>query len=161
MKNYKKKNIKNKNIRKNNLINNKVLKRNNNSIIKTNNKIINSKSNINSLTGINHISTNYSGNISSSKLNKNINGDIIKINNNNGKDKDNNNQLAVQSTNEYYLIKDKNELIFQTTIQTLSDSKILDLANDYISEDDSLESYRKKSVIYSKKHLDNEMKNKL
>ena len=156
-----KKNIKNKNIRKNNLINNKVLKRNNNSIIKTNNKIINSKSNINSLTGINHISTNYSGNISSSKLNKNINGDIIKINNNNGKDKDNNNQLAVQSTNEYYLIKDKNELIFQTTIQTLSDSKILDLANDYISEDDSLESYRKKSVIYSKKHLDNEMKNKL
>ena len=68
-----------------------------------------------------------------------------------------NNLLEVQSTNQYFIVNDKkNELnneglIFQTTIQTLSDSKIFDLAKEYMSEDDSLDSYIKKNNINSNK----------
>ena len=64
--------------------------------------------------------------------------------------------FEMQSINEYSIINDSvnldNEnLNLQTTLQTLNDSKILDLANNYISEDDSLEGYKRKAGIYEKK----------
>ena len=112
------------------------------------------------LTGNNHISTNYSGNNSIyNNLNKNLNADVIKKINKNWKQKDNKNKLEMQSIREYYTLKEKKDnlknefLIFETTIQTLSDSKILDLAEDYMSKDNSLDSYMKKSVLYNKNHL--------
>ena len=117
-----------KNIRKKNLKNYKIINRNNNNNneIKTNNKIISSKSNLNSFSGNNLISTNYSGKNSAYKLNNKMNGDINKDiykKNNNRKEENIFNHLAVQSINQYNILKDNNEnLILQTTIQTLNDS---------------------------------------
>ena len=145
-----------KNDRKKNLLNSKIINRNNNRK-DINNNTVRTQNNINSLTGNNHISTNYTG--SYSIHTNNINGDINKNINKNSIEKNNRNKLEMQSINEYYILNNNNEglknegLIFQTTIQTLSDSKIFDLANDCMSKDDSLESYRKKSVIYNKKHV--------
>ena len=74
-----------------------------------------------------------------------------------------NNLLEVQSTNQYFIVNDKqNELnneglIFQTTIQTLSDSKIFDLDKEYMSEDDSLDSYIKKNNINNNKQYRNDI----
>ena len=68
----------------------------------------------------------------------------------NGIEKKNN--FEIQSINEYSIINDSDNLAnenlnIQTTLQTLNDSKILDLANNYISEDDSLERYKRKVGI--------------
>ena len=126
--------------------NNKIINRNNNRI-KPNNNTLRTKSNINSLTGNNHMSTNYSGSNSLYNINNIKNGVKMNVNK----------LLEVQSTNQYFIVNDKkNELnneglIFQTTIQTLSDSKIFDLAKEYMSEDDSLDSYIKKNNINSNK----------
>jgi len=62
------------------------------------------------------------------------------------------NNFEMQSINEYSIINDSDNLAnenlnIQTTLQTLNDSKILDLANNYISEDDSLERYKRKVGI--------------
>ena len=148
----------NKNNRKKNSYNNEISNRNNN-IINSNNNL-KFKSNIMTLTGNNHISTNYSGNNSIyNNLNKNLNADVIKKRNKNWKQKDDKNKLEMQSIREYYTLKEKKDnlknefLIFETTIQTLSDSKILDLAEDYMSKDNSLDSYVKKSVLYNKNHI--------
>lgn len=152
--------------RRKNTINNKIITNRNDNKIKTNTNSIKSKSNINSLSVNNHISTNYSGSNSKNNIKNNINnngknninGYISKKNGNNGKkkDKDKISQLKIQSTNEYFILNDKKEdFNFHTTIQTLSDSKILDLANDYMSEDNSLESYKKTGIIYNKKHKGN------
>ena len=75
----------------------------------------------------------------------------------NGIEKKNN--FEMQSINEYSIINDSinlgNEILnIQTTLQTLNDSKILDLANNYISEDDSLEGYKRRVGIYEKKFID-------
>ena len=126
--------------------NNEVYKRNNNKI----------NQNINTPKRNNHKSTSYSDNNSS--ICNNLNHDIIKKDEKNGKEKNNKNQLEMQSTNEYYILNEnnynlKNDLIFQTTIQTLNDSEIFNLANDYMSIDNSLDSYKKKSVIYNKNHI--------
>jgi hypothetical protein len=64
--------------------------------------------------------------------------------------------FEVQNINEYSIINDSNNLDneilnIQTTLQTLTDSKIYDLANNYISDDDSLEGYKRKVGIYEKK----------
>jgi hypothetical protein len=126
--------------------NNKIINRNNNRI-KPNNNTIRTKSNINSLTGNKNMSTNYSGSNSLYNINNIKNCEKMNINK----------LLEVQSTNQYFIVNNKkNELnneglIFQTTIQTLSDSKIFDLAKGYMSEDDSLDSYIKKNNINSNK----------
>ena len=83
---------------------------------------------------------------------------------NGNKEKDKNgiekkNNFEMQSINEYSIINDSNildnEILnIQTTLQTLNDSKILDLANNYISEDDSLEGYKRRVGIYEKKFID-------
>ena len=83
---------------------------------------------------------------------------------NGNKEKDKNgiekkNNFEMQSINEYSIINDSNildnEIVnIQTTLQTLNDSKILDLANNYISEDDSLEVYKRRVGIYEKKFID-------
>ena len=139
--------------------NNKIINRNNNRIKPNNNtttiKTYKSKSNINSLTGNNHMSTNYSGSNSVYNFNNLKNGEKININK----------LLEVQSTNQYYIINNKNKndelknegLVFQTTIQTLSDSKIFDLAKEYMSEDDSLENYKAKNNINSQKQYSNDV----
>ena len=72
----------------------------------------------------------------------------------NGIEKKNN--FEMQSINEYSIINDfdnlgNENLNIQTTLQTLNDSKILNLADNYISEDDSLEGYKRKIGIYEKK----------
>ena len=124
--------------------NNKIINRNNNKM-KPISSSIRTKSNLNS----NHISTNFTGNNSLYNINN--------YNPKNGNEKINNNKYEIESTNQYYIINEKNEdlknngLNFETTIQTLSDSKIFDLAKEYISEDDSLESYRKKNIISNRK----------
>ena len=129
------------NDRRNN--NNKIINRNNNGM-KKNNSSVRTKSNLNS----NHISTNFTGNNSLYNINNN--------NSKNGNEKIKYNKFEMQSTNQYYIINELNEepkngLNFETTIQTLSDSKIFDLAKEYMSEDDSLESYRKKNIISNRK----------
>ena len=63
--------------------------------------------------------------------------------------------FEMQSINEYSIINDfnnlDNELLnLQTSLQTLTDSKILNLANKYIPDDDSLESYKRKIGIDNK-----------
>ena len=132
------------NERRNNNNNNKIINRNNNKM-KPISSSIRTKSNLNS----NHISTNFTGNNSLYNINN--------YNPKNGNEKINNNKYEIESTNQYYIINEKNEdlknngLNFETTIQTLSDSKIFDLAKEYISEDDSLESYRKKNIISNRK----------
>jgi hypothetical protein len=83
---------------------------------------------------------------------------------NGNKEKDKNgiekkNNFEMQSINEYSIINDSNildnEIVnIQTTLQTLNDSKILDLANNYISEDESLEGYKRRVGIYEKKFID-------
>ncbi len=101
------------------------------------------------------MSTNYSGSNSVYNFNNLKNGEKININK----------LLEVQSTNQYYIINDKNKndelknegLVFQTTIQTLSDSKIFDLAKEYMSEDDSLENYKVKNNINSQKQYSNDV----
>ena len=72
----------------------------------------------------------------------------------NGIEKKNN--FEMQSINEYSIINDfdnlgNENLNIQTTLQTLNDSNILNLADNYISEDDSLEGYKRKIGIYEKK----------
>ena len=67
--------------------------------------------------------------------------------------------FEVQNINEYSIINDSNNLDneilnIQTTLQTLTDSKIYDLANNYISDDDSLEGYKRKVGIYEKKLIE-------
>ena len=47
----------------------------------------------------------------------------------------------------------KIQKIEKTTIQTLNDSKLLKLAENIIPEDDSLDSFRKKSLLYNKRHF--------
>ena len=74
----------------------------------------------------------------------------------NGIEKKNN--FEIQSINEYSIINDSDNLAnenlnIQTTLQTLNDSKILDLANNYISEDDSLERYKRYNNIHNKKNI--------
>ena len=134
------KKLKNKNITtfQNDRKNNHKIKNRNNNRIKVKNNIIKTKSN--NLTGNNHMSTNYSASNS-----------IYNINNHKNKNEIlNMNKLEVQSTNSYYILNDKIEelknanIFFQTTLQTLNDSKIFDLAKECISQDDSLENYRKK-----------------
>ena len=98
----------------------------------------------------NQISTKSSGTNTCScynnfKLNGNKNGSEKKI-------------LEIQNINEYSIINNENyndisALNLQTTLQTLTDSKILDLANNYISDDDSLEGYKRKAGIYNKKYI--------
>ena len=153
-----------KNDRKKNMYNYIKNNRNNNRNNNNNNKA-RTQNNVNTISGNNHISTNFSGSYSIHNNNNNNNNSSI-ICNKNEKEKNNNmnnmNKLEMQSTNDYCIINDRSDRIddfkfeglnFQTSIQTLSDSKILDLANDYMSVDDSLESYRKKSVLYNKKHV--------
>ena len=142
-----------KNDRSKNLLNNRIINRNNNRK-NINDKNVKSQNNLNSLTGNNHISTNYSGSYS---MHNNVNNN--KNNSKNSREKNNNtNKLEMQSTNDYCIINDRSDdlkidgSLFKTTIQTINDSKIFELANNYISQDDSLESYRKKSIIYNKKH---------
>ena len=65
--------------------------------------------------------------------------------------------FEVQNINEYSIINDSNNLDneilnIQTTLQTLTDSKIYDLANNYISDDDSLEQYNRNNGVYKKKY---------
>ena len=98
----------------------------------------------------NQISTKSSGtNTCSCYNNYKLNG------NKNGSEK---NILEIQNINEYSIINNENYndismLNLQTTLQTLTDSKILDLANNYISDDDSLEGYKRKAGIYNKKYV--------
>ena len=98
------------------------------------------------------VSTKSSGtNTNSYYTNYNLN--LNKEKNKNGLDK--NIKLEIQGINEYSIINDLNNLdneIFniQTTLQTLTDSKILDLANNYIPIDDSLEVYKRNIGIYNK-----------
>ena len=102
-----------------------------------------------------YVSTKSSGtNTNSYYNNYNFNGNKEK--NKNGLEKYN--HLEIQGTNEYSItnnlnILDKDLLNLQTTLQTLTDSKILDLANNYISEDDSLELFNKNNGIYKKKNI--------
>ena len=99
------------------------------------------------------ISTKSSGTNTNSYYN-NYNLNYYKEKAKNGIEK--NNKLEIQGINEYSIINDLNLLDneflnLQTTLQTLTDSKILDLANNYISEDDSLEMYKRNNDIYNKK----------
>ena len=142
---YGKNNFPIKNERRKNLLN-KLFKRNSIGI-----KV--SKANSNTFKSKN-ISTNYSGSNSLFNINSYINGTINKNNSKNGIDKNNTSQIELHSANKNNILNDKNEFInIQTTLQTLSDCKIFELANNYITEDNSLESYRKKSVVYNKKHF--------
>ena len=147
----------------NNIIDKKYI--NNNSPIKNNrksNRYINnnnkSKTNNNNSIRSNHLSTNYSGNNSIYNLNNNINDNMNKQNRGSN-EKINISQFEVQSSNEYFILNDKNEDLKkndyngQTTIQTLNDSKLLKLAENIIPEDDSLDSFRKKSLLYNKRHF--------
>ena len=131
----------------------------NNKVIKNDRKknLINrndNKSKTNSITvKTNRISTNYSGSNSINNLNKNCESNRPK----NSREKLN--QFEIQLMHEYNFINHKNEdakngnYNVQTTLQTLTDSKILELASKYVSqEDDSLDSYRKKCLVYNKKH---------
>lgn len=131
--------------------NNKVIKneRKKNLIKKNDNK---SKTNSNTIK-TNRMSTNYSGSNSIYNLNKYCESNRPK----NGREKVN--QFEVQSMHEYNIINHRDENVkngnynVQTTLQTLTDSKILELASKYVSqEDDSLDSYRKKCLVYNKKH---------
>jgi hypothetical protein len=131
----------------------------NNMVIKNDRKknIINrndnkSKTNSNTIK-TNRMSTNYSGSNSIYNLNKYCESNRPK----NGREKVN--QFEVQSMHEYNIINHRDEDVkngnynVQTTLQTLTDSKILELASKYVSqEDDSLDSYRKKCLVYNKKH---------
>ena len=139
---FKRNNLEIKNERKKNII-----KRNDNK----------SKTNSNTVR-TNRISTNYSGSNSLYNLNKGFESNRPK----NGRDKIN--QFEAQSVHEYNILNlnslnHKNEDVkngnynLQTTLQSLTDSKILELANKYVSqEDDSVDSYRKKCIIYNKNH---------
>ena len=155
----------NKNMKPSNSVINKSLlvgnpfKRNNNMVIKNERKknLIErnknkSKTNSNTVR-TNHISTNYSGSNSIYNLNKYPESNRVK----NGREKVN--QFEVQSIHEYNILNHRDEDVkngnynVQTTLQTLTDSKILELASKYVSqEDDSLDSYRKKCLVYNKKH---------
>ena len=101
------------------------------------------------------ISTKSSGTNTNSYYN-NYNLNYYKEKAKNGIEK--NNKLEIQGINEYSIINDLNLLDneflnLQTTLQTLTDSKILDLANNYISEDDSLERYKRYNNIHNKKNI--------
>jgi hypothetical protein len=148
----------------NSVINKSILvgnpfKSNNNMVIKNDRKknLIernDNKSKTNSITAkTNRISTNYSGSNSNYNLNKYYESNRPK----NGREKIN--QFEVQTMQEYNIINHKIEDIknvnynVQTTLQTLTDSKILELASKYVSqEDDSLDSYRKECLLYNKKN---------
>ena len=125
------------------------MKEKKNLIKKNDNK---SKTNSNTIK-TNRMSTNYSGSNSIYNLNKYCESNRPK----NGREKVN--QFEVQSMHEYNIINHRDEDVkngnynVQTTLQTLTDSKILELASKYVSqEDDSLDSYRKKCLVYNKKH---------
>lgn len=155
----------NKNMKPSNSVINKSLlvgnpfKRNNNMVIKNERKknLIErnknkSKTNSNTVR-TNHMSTNYSGSNSIYNLNKYPESYRVK----NGREKVN--QFEAQSIHEYNILNHRDEdakngnYNVQTTLQTLTDSKILELASKYVSqEDDSLDSYRKKCLVYNKKH---------
>ena len=95
------------------------------------------------------VSTKSSGtNTNSIYNNYMLNG--YKEKNKNGIEKNNN--FEIQSINEYSIINDLDNDIFnlQTTLQTLTDSKLLEMANNYVSEDDSLIRYKRKVGIYNK-----------
>ena len=98
------------------------------------------------------VSTKSSGtNTNSYYTNYKLNGNKEKIKN--GSEKKS--VFEMQSINEYSIINDFNSLEsellnLQTSLQTLTDSKILDLANKYISDDDSLEGYKRKIGIDNK-----------
>ena len=99
------------------------------------------------------VSTKSSGTNTNSFYN-NYNYNDNKEKNKNGTEKKI--KLEIQGINEYSIISDlnfsgKDILNLQTTLQTLTDSKILDLANNYISEDDSLEQYKRNTGINNKK----------
>ena len=101
------------------------------------------------------VSTKSSGTNTNSYYN-NYNLNCYKEKSKNGIEK--NNKLEIQGINEYSIINDLNLLDneflnLQTTLQTLTDSKILDLANNYISEDDSLERYKRYNNIHNKKNI--------
>ena len=86
--------------------------------------------------------------------NYNLNGSKEK--NKNGFER--NNKLEIQGINEYSILNNCNNFdneIFNlnTTLQTLTDSKILNLANNYISEDDSLERYKRNIGIYNENNF--------
>ena len=101
------------------------------------------------------ISTKSSGtNTNSCYNNYNLNGSKEK--NKNGFER--NNKLEIQGINEYSILNNCNNFdneIFNlnTTLQTLTDSKILNLANNYISEDDSLERYKRNIGIYNENNF--------
>ncbi len=101
------------------------------------------------------VSTKSSGTNTNSYYN-NYNLNCYKEKSKNGIEK--NNKLEIQGINEYSIINDLNLLDneflnLQTTLQTLTDSKILDLANNYISEDDSLERYKRYNNIYNIEYI--------
>ena len=118
---------------------------NRNNILKTGSSMISQKY---------QVSTKSSGtNTNSYYNNYNFNGNKEK--NKNGIKKYN--HLEIQGINEYSItnnlnILDNEFLNLQTTLQTLTDSKILDLANNYISDDDSLDQYNRNNGIYKKKN---------
>ena len=98
------------------------------------------------------VSTKSSGTNTYSNYN-NYNFNDNKEKNKNGIEK--NNKLEIQGISGYSIINDSNLLgndilNFQTTLQTLTDSKLLDLANNYISEDDSLELYKRNTGNFNK-----------
>ena len=154
----------NKTIKPSNSVINKALLMGN--PFKTNNKVIkndrkknivnrnDNKSKTNSITvKTNRMSTNYSGSNSNYNLNKNCESNRPK----NGREKLN--QFEIQLMHEYNFINHRNEdsknvnYNVQTTLQTLTDSKILELASKYVpQEDDSLDSYRKACLVHNKKH---------
>ena len=119
---------------------------NRNNILKTGSSMISQKY---------QVSTKSSGTNTNSYYN-NYNFNVNKEKNKNGLEKYN--HLKIQGLNEYSItnnlnILDKDLLNLQTTLQTLTDSKILDLANNYISEDDSLEQYNRNNGIYKNKNI--------
>ena len=118
---------------------------NRNNILKTGSSLISQKY---------QVSTKSSGTNTNSYYN-NYNFKGNKENNKNGIEKYN--HLEIQGINEYSItnnlnILDNEFLNLQTTLQTLTDSKILDLANNYISDDDSLDQYNRNNGIYKKKN---------
>ena len=128
--------------------------------IKSNNKKKNLIQRNNSLKNVNYsirtqipqVSTKSSGtNTNSYYTNYIMNGNKEKVKNVSEKKY----SFEMQSINEYSIINDfnnlDNELLnLQTSLQTLTDSKILNLANKYIPDDDSLESYKRKIGIDNK-----------
>ena len=145
-------------------------KKENNQISKTSHKLLyksNKSLNPSSLGGLELAKTNYTNTKQNSNINfrsgnnilSNVNSASSGINNTNNNSNFLNGIKMISGNNEFFYDfnpynrnMNKNEQKTELTMQSLSDSKMLELAGKYVNEEDnSSENYQMNNILHSKK----------